>query len=231
MSEQTEHRKWELSDADPCALIEAVAKAGRIMVAMGTDRLRHERLGEIAEVIAKGDGLCIRGELQDAVIYPAKARTVTLDTSTSMKDKIYPRLDFREQDDVRFLSITGLEGEDAFLDCLEGVARRPVTASAPPAETGEPADVPEDDAALVLLDSYHRAETPICIEYRCAGGMQKWSGTIERLMAMGGYVNVIQPGFHLHLEAGLVHDWQTAGDIHQARDKEGALIGLTVSRA
>ena len=61
--------------------------------------------------------------------------------------------------------------------------------------------------------------------------MQKWSGTIERLMAMGGYVNVIQPGFHLHLEAGLVHDWQTAGDIHQARDKEGALIGLTVSRA
>jgi len=226
-----EKGRWHLEGISPEAVLELLVHMDRVMLAIRQDGLLHERLGPVASVTVKDGDILIAGDQQDTRLPQGLLTACILDTTTTMRDKPYPRLEFSGADGERLFSVTGLEGSAPMLNALEGIARRPAPPRGETPAEARPEDIDPADPGFALLERLREDGTVVGIEAWRDGMRQHWSGKIEKLMPMGGHINIITPGFHLHLAADIVSEWREAADGWQALGQGGAPLGLTVARA
>ncbi|MBY6135126.1 hypothetical protein KUV61_04755 [Nocardioides marinus] len=224
-----ERGRWTLGGAEPNALLARLTQMDRVMLAIRQDGLLHERLGRIREVRLDGGHVVLGGTDPVARIPQGLLAAVRLDVSAEMRGKLYPRLEFLDRDGTHVFSVTGLEGAAPFLSPLATLNRTPL----PPPSAEDPVDTPEDptdqDPALQLLGRLQRAAQPLRITARQYGIRQSWQGVIDRLMPMGGHVNIITKPFHLHLRAGLIAAWDSTKGHHVALDAQARPLGLEIT--
>jgi len=223
-----EKGRWALTAASPRDVLAKLPQLDRVMVAIRQDGLLHERLGHIETVSDDGAEVVIADSAEITRLPLDLLKTVVLDVSVEMRGKLYPRLEFWGEGEDYLFSVTGLEGGDAFLPVLAGYERSRLPFKDLKAPEGETPEVPEDDPALMLLNRLMEDKTPVQVRATRVGMQQVWQGSIEKIMAMGGYVNIITKPFHLHLEAGQVATWQQIGTSHVALNGAGQPIGLEV---
>lgn len=197
---------------------------GRVMVALSAGGATHERIGRIAHVARRGGTLCL-GEAAELDL--GAVQRVVLDRGSVMRGQVYPRLEFQDSAGVVLLRVVGMDGEGPFetnLAHLLGPALfRQEAASAPAMEVAA-----EDCAATTLLRRLHEAGGPVRVALRAGPAWQAWEGvTPEPRLAMG-YVNLIEPGFHLHLRLGSVAGFHVSEEGWEAVDDTGARSGLTL---
>jgi putative heme degradation protein len=221
--------RWTLNGVPPIAVFDLLPRMDRVMIALRGNQFMHERLG-VVDSVAQRDGLLvIQGSEQDITVAYSAIKNVVLDTSTEMRGKAYPKLEFLDADGTRILAITGLEGMPPFETVLAGIARDPLGAVAPVVPSDDPApDIATDDAGLCLLSKLSEDQSSVQIRAIFEGTVQRWNGVIEKIMPMGGYINVMTKGFHLHLAAGAVARWDTQEGLHRAFDSDDQPIGLEV---
>ncbi|MEQ8291322.1 MAG: hypothetical protein RIA08_03875 [Roseovarius sp.] len=229
---ETTMGRWRLDGADPAAILQRLPKMDRVMLALRPDNFMHERLGTVDSVTTGNGRIHITGPEQSADLPADAFASVVLDISTVMRDKLYPRLEFLDAADERIFSVTGLEGAAPMETALAGLPRTPLPTEPPaPRDTADPAEIDPTDPGLALLEQLQESARPVTITAELSGLTQNWQGTIEKIVPMGGYINVMTKGFHLHLAGGSVAGWKTDADGHRALDTNGAPTGLRVTPA
>jgi len=151
----------------------------------------------------------------------------------TMKDKVLPRLDFQDSSGETLFSVIGLDGLQPFDAALAGFQDGEPLAPAEKAGGTPPAIPTENDAGGQPLEAACASGLAISIEMRRPGLRQAWSGRIETVKPAMGFINVMQPDFHLHLRDGSVGHWRRGGaadslgeiELH-AEDPSGRAFGL-----
>lgn len=230
---ETTMGRWRLDGADPAAILQRLPAMDRVMLAIRLDNFIHERLGTVDSVTVEGARIRVSGGEQSADLPADAFASVVLDISTIMRDKLYPRLEFLDAAGERIFSVTGLEGAAPMETALDGLPRSPLPANppAPRDDTTDPVEIDPADPGLALLEKLQESAQPVTITAELSGLTQSWQGTIEKIVPMGGYINVMTKGFHLHLAGGSVAGWQTDAEGHRALDADGAPTGLVVTPA
>lgn len=229
---ETAMGRWRLDGADPAAILQRLPEMDRVMLAIRLDNFMHERLGTVDSVTVEGGRIRITGPEQSADLPADAFASVVLDISTIMRDKLYPRLEFLDAAGDRLFSVTGLEGAAPMEAALADLPRTPLPTEPPaPRDTTDPAEIDPADPGLALLEKLQDSAQPVTITAELSGLTQNWQGTIEKIVPMGGYINVMTKGFHLHLAGGSVAGWETDADGHRALDTDGAPTGLRVTPA
>lgn len=232
--EAVEMGYWQLEGVPPIDILGRLPKMDRVMLAIRQEGVLHERLGKVLQVSHLDGMIVISGDGQDAHIPSAqfasvRFASVRLDISTQMRGKLYPKLEFADAAGKQVFSVTGLEGAAPILAALDDIARAPITAKEAVEKTGEtPEDIAEDDPGMVLLDELRGNGKTVEIRAVNNGMRQSWHGKIEKIMPMGGYINVMTKTFHLHLSAGVVAHWDMIEGVHVAIGADGAPLGLEV---
>lgn len=221
--------RWQLDDIQPAAVLELLPRMDRVMIAVRGVGFLHERLGVVASVTLENGDIVIKGEQQDVRLPEGAVLRTVLDISTEMRGKLYPRLEFLGPDDQRILSVTGLEGVAPINAALADIPRQVLDPAPAVERSDDPApEIAPDDPGLTLLEHLSEAGAQVQIRALNGGAVQRWDGVIEKIMPMGGHINVITSGFHLHLAAGTVAHWDTDKGVHRAMDKNARPIGLEV---
>ena len=143
-----EKGRWHLEGISPEAVLELLVHMDRVMLAIRQDGLLHERLGPVASVTVKDGDILIAGDQQDTRLPQGLLTACILDTTTTMRDKPYPRLEFSGADGERLFSVTGLEGSAPMLNALEGIARRPAPPRGETPAEARPEDIDPADPGL-----------------------------------------------------------------------------------
>ncbi|MDT3381496.1 hypothetical protein RNI52_29495 [Labrys neptuniae] len=232
MSQQRLQRERLLHHA--ADVLEVAGRLGRVMLTASGGGATHERMGPVDRIERSGLALRLAGVAHDADIDTTGLGAVILDRSGRMKDKVLPRLDFHGKDGgVRFslVGLDGLEPFDAGIAGLRGMAAE----AAEPVEPAARAEVAEGDPGAIPFEVARCAGVPVTIELRRDGLRQAWSGSVEAVKPAMGFINVMQPDFHLHLRAGAVGRWRLRADRAGldgvellAENARGELIGLAV---
>lgn len=221
--------RWLFTDTDPEALLQKLPQMDRVMLAIRQDDLLHERLGVVQEVKLRQDQIVIAAEA-DITLLPRDIFAKTyLDISVEMRGKLYPRLEFHDADDRYLFSVTGLEGAAAFVLPLAGVARSAVAMKPVPNPEAEAQDLADDDIGLALLTCFQQSGAAVEIKVTNHGITQLWQGSIDKIIPMGGFVNIISKPFHLHLQAGKVAHWHSENGRHRAIGHSDQPIGLEIT--
>jgi Haemin-degrading HemS.ChuX domain len=241
MPAETPKGRWLFASVDPVEVLQKLPQLDRIMLAIRQDDLLHERLGIVTDVKVGTDQITISGDAGITQIPLHRFAKTYLDISVEMRGKLYPRLEFHAADDSYLFSVTGLEGGAVFLPPLEGFDRsevpmkpvikaviKPDAASEEVASKDAADEVAEEDAGLALLTRFQDSGATIEIRVANHGITQAWHGQIDKVMPMGGFVNIITKPFHLHLKAGQVAYWQSEKGRHQAIGQNGCPIGLEI---
>lgn len=215
-------------------VLEAAGRLGRVMLTTSRDGATHERMGAVERVMRSGLRVRLTGAAHDAEIDTAALGAVILDRSGRLKDKILPRLDFHGRDGMVLFSLVGLDGLEPFDAGIAELRGMPAVAPPPPTSP-ERAEVAEADPGAIPFEIARSAGVPVSIELQREGLRQAWSGTIEAVRSAMGFINVMQPDFHLHLRAGAVAAWRMRADRAEAggvellaEDARGDWIGLAV---
>lgn len=217
------------------AAAEATRGMGRVMLTVSGGGATHERIGPVGAVAAGPDAVRLTGEFHDARIDLAVVAGVVADRSGRMKDKVLPRLEFQDAGGTTLFSIIGLDGIELFDRALEPLGRGralPEKERTPPAG-GQAAEVPEDDPGARPLHAARAGGDTVTVIYRGTGLEQRWTGTVAEVRPAMGFINIIQPDFHLHLKAGAVARWRRERsadgvELH-AEDAAGRAIGLVLA--
>jgi len=229
---ETTKGRWRLVGADPVTILQCLPDMDRVMLALRLDSFMHERLGTVDSVTVEGGRIRITGAEQAADLPADAFASVVLDITSVMRDKLYPRLEFLDADGARLFSVTGLEGPAPMESALDGFTRSPLPVEPPaPRDTTEPAEIDPADPGLALLEQLQESAQPVTISAELSDLTQSWQGVIEKILPMGGYINVMTKGFHLHLAGGAVAGWETDATGHRALDASGAPTGLRVTPA
>lgn len=214
----------QLLTASPAEIGLLLPGLGRVMVTLAGPGIRHERLGRVAHVVRKADALCLGDEARLAL---AAVRRVVLDRTSRMRDQAYPRLEFQDVTGATLLSVVGLEGAVPFetnLSHVLGAALFPPE----PVEEAAAATEPGDCVATTLLRRLHAAGGRVRLAFRQPSASQSWEGVLPEPRVMMGFVNLIEPGFHLHLRQGSVVGLRVSAEGWEALDASGAPSGLTL---
>ena len=216
--------------AAPADVLDLLPDLGRLMVILRPGGATHERIGPVGAVSREGDAARITGDCHDATIPLAPIATVTLDRSSVMKDKVYPRLEFRDAAGQALVAVVGMEGLEPFEAALARFPRQPEAAPEKPART-ERADLATDDPACAPFEAIVASGEPAQITAFAHGVSQSWQGRIEAVKPAMGFLNVMTSDFHLHLEGGSVAGWQVEPGRRIALDAAGQPTGLSLSGA
>lgn len=221
--------RWHLNDVHPDDLLELLPRMDRVMIALRASGFMHERLGVVSSVTCINGQITIAGPEQDMTLPEGTLARAVLDISIEMRGKLYPKLEFFDGERSSILSVTGLEGPGPFERELSDFSRKAAApAPAPPRSDDPSPDIAPDDPGLVLLRELCDLNELVQIRARYKDVVQRWTGVMDKITPMGGYINVMTPGFHLHLAACSVADWRAQDGIHCAIDKTGQRIGLEV---
>lgn len=218
-----------LLDVPPLAALQRVPLMGRVMQLFRHGGAAHERIGKMDEVVIDGEAVICRGACHDARIHITAMASVVADWSGRMKDMALPRLEFRDSADQVLFSIISLDGLEPFNTALDGL-----TPGAPVAATERPesdrSGVPDNDPGLLPLNAALATAKPVSIEMSGPGWNQSWSGVVESVKPGMGFINIMRPDFHLHLQARTISGWRVSGEgdaaIHEALNHDGAATGL-----
>lgn len=93
------------------------------------------------------------------------------------------------------------------------------------AAEGEAGGTPLAPAAVTaVLEAAAAQGLPLAVVAGNAGAVQAFSGPVHRIVAMGPWINVLDPGFDLHLRQDHVADLRLAEGWLTARDGAGAPV-------
>lgn len=221
-------------DATPADIVTLLPDLGRLMLVGQGSGVTHERIGLVESVWARTGMASLSGAMHDSELLTMRVDRVILDCSMTMKDKVYPRLEFLDADGVRLANVVGMEGLEPFETALEAIARLPEAASGdkPDLPDGKAPELADDDPVHLPFDAAIAAGCPLVIEFRNGGLRQRWQGVLEQVRPMMGHLNVITPDFHLHLKGGSVAEWRvqpgTDGPSLAAIGPDGAPTGLSL---
>lgn len=219
------------------AAVEATRGMGRVMLSVSDQGATHERIGVVETVTVEPDAVSLSGAAHDSRIDLTVIKGVVADRSGRMKDKVLPRIEFQDAGGTTLFSIIGLDGIEPFDTALEAVgAGSPLPEKerpTPPAGGNAPAEIAPDDVGARPLHAARDGGATIGVVYRGNGLEQRWTGTVAEVRPAMGFINIIQPDFHLHLKAGAVTRWRSeaVGDgvaLH-AEDAEGRPLGLILT--
>jgi putative heme degradation protein len=219
------------------AAVEATRGMGRVMLSVSDKGATHERIGVVDTVTVEPDAVALSGSAHDSRIDLKVIRGVVADRSAKMKDRVLPRLEFQDAGGTTLFSIIGLDGIEPFDTALESIgAGSPLPEKerpAPPAGGNPPAEIDPEDIGAKPLHAAKDSGTTIGVVYRGNGLEQRWTGTVAEVRPAMGFINIIQPDFHLHLKAGAVARWRRedngAGVALHAEDAEGQPLGLILT--
>lgn len=79
-------------------------------------------------------------------------------------------------------------------------------------------------AVTAALEAAAAQGLPLAVVAGNAGAVQAFSGLVHRIVAMGPWINVLDPGFDLHLRQDHVADLRLAEGWLTARDRAGAPV-------
>ena len=215
-------------EAEPAALLELTPRLGRVMVVGQSGPITHERIGTVEEAEREGSRFRLSGATQESEADLDALSHVVFDASSEMQGKVYPRLEFRDSEDVVVFSIIGMEGLEPFSMALEGI---PAAPAAPAEEQARPEarELGESDPALPVFRAVEGVGREVSIGFTKLGFSQNWRGEIAALRPSSGFLNVMTKDFHLHLRGGGVAAWETdEAGANQALDSEGRRIGLSL---
>ncbi|AGT10697.1 ChuX/HutX family heme-like substrate-binding protein [Paracoccus aminophilus] len=228
MTTQTLERA-KISGATPAEVLARLPAIGRLMVIVRTEGTTHERIGAVEAVTRDGDAVIISGDCHDSRIDTGALASVLIDRTSVMRDKVYPRLEFRDAAGELVVSVVGMEGVEPFDAALADFA---VVAEAPePKEAASSDPRPEldpADPALAPFEALRDSGAEVAIRNDRAGVGQEWKGVVAEIKPVMGFVNVMTKDFHLHLEGGSVASWQEAPRARIAIGQSGQPTGLTL---
>ncbi|MBL8568241.1 MAG: hypothetical protein JNK84_04070 [Phreatobacter sp.] len=219
------------------AAVETTRGMGRVMLSVSDRGATHERIGVVDMVTVEPDAVSLSGAAHDSRIDLTVIKGVVADRSGKMKDKVLPRLEFQDAAGTTLFSIIGLDGIEPFDAALEAVGggsplperERPT----PPAGGNPPAEIDPEDAGAKPLHAAKDSGATIGVVYRGNGLEQRWTGTVAEVRPAMGFINIIQPDFHLHLKAGAVASWRRedseAGVALHGQNAEGRPLGLILT--
>lgn len=211
-------------------LLDRLPQLGRAMVIARGPSILLERIGTIEVVRIDGDALILSGADHDARIEAARVTALIVDRTSKMKDKVLPRIEFRDGADALVVSIVGMEGLEGFDAALAGLTEAALPEiQRDPADGGAPADLPQDDPVLTLLEPLREAGTTVSVTLDAPGLTQGWAGQLPDFRPMMGWFNIISRTFHLHVEAGAITAWQAAPGRRIALGRDGQPTGLVVA--
>jgi len=206
---------------------------GRLMITARQSGATHERIGRVERIVHEDGMLLCQGAEHDSRIDPSEIATVTVDRTSIMGDKAYPRIDFADDAGTVLFSVVGFDGLEPFdmaLAPLGGGVVLPVEARP---ERGERGEVASDDVGALPFAQASATGEPVSILFSRSGFSQAWHGTIEQVKPAMGFINVMRPDFHLHLKAGTVAGWtrtEAQGSVElSAVDFDGEPTGLVVT--
>lgn len=226
----TDHAPHELLTAAPADVLDLLPGMGRLMVILRAGGATHERIGPVGAV-SHGDGTArITGDCHDATIPLAPVAVIAIDRSSVMKDKVYPRLEFRDATGQVLVAVVGMEGLEPFEAALAPFPRQPEPAPEKPGRV-ERADLAADDPVCAPFEAVVASGQPALITASAHGVSQSWQGRIEAVKPAMGFLNVMTPDFHLHLEGGSVADWRVEPGRRIALDAGGQPTGLSLAGA
>jgi putative heme degradation protein len=216
--------------------LDRAARFGKLMVTFSQGGATHERIGVIERVEEGPFGIRLAGDHHASLITPSVFTSVEADRTSKMKDKYYPRLSFCDAAGKSVFAVVGFDGLEPFDAALAGCTEEPLPAAEPtprsPAagEGASPPPLPFD--ALQLAQ---QSGEEVIIRHGTDGFRQEWRGRIATLRPAMGFINIIDPDFHLHLKDGSVSAWRPTEPAtaemrtFAAVDTDGNLTGLTIS--
>jgi len=231
MTDTTQPR--ELLKQAPAEILAKLPGMGRIMLSARAGGATHERMGVVERIAVEGDVVRLSGEMHDSALDLTVITRLVADRTSKMRERVLPRLECQNAEGEVLFSLIGLDGLEIFDQALAafgpGDALEPVARDA---GMGGSQDVPEGDLGAATFAAILRNGGPIAIELRRPGLHQIWSGALPEPKPAMGFVNLMQPDFHLHLRAGAIAGWQREGEGDQVelhgRDADGVLIGLVL---
>jgi len=216
-------------DATPAAIAPLLPALGRVMVVLSSGGATHERIGAIAETGIAAGRLHLHGDAHAAALDLAAIQSLVLDRSSRMRDKVYPRIEFRDGTDALQLSVIGMEGPEPFDAALAGFAGAALAAEERPARPEEAAA--EDDPGAAALRALHAAGAAAEIRLATRFATQSWTGAVPEPRLAMGFANIILPDFHLHLRLGSVARFEPGPAGWAACDEAGVPTGLLLRPA
>jgi putative heme degradation protein len=231
MSDETTKSPREELPAGPLAVIARLPAMGKVMLTARRGGATHERIGDVTEIGIDGLVARLGGDCHAARIDAAVALKAVADRTGKMQDRALPRVDFETADGDIAFSVIALDGLEPFEAALE-----PLGAGDPRPERVKPApnasEVGEDDPGAAPLAAAQASGREVTIELTAPGLVQSWRGVIASVKPAMGFINVMQPDFHLHLRGGAVARWRrvdAGGAVTLlAEDAAGAPTGLAL---
>lgn len=227
------HPRERLHQA-PAEILKSLPAMGRVMLSTRSGGATHERMGAVEAVAVEGAEVRLSGAFHDSRIDLTAIARIVADRTSKMRDRVLPRLECQDAAGETLFSLIGLDGLEPFDKALEafGAGERldPVSREAPGA--GGAADVPEDDLGARGFAAILASGATIAIDVERPGLFQHWQGPLPEPKSAMGFVNIMQPDFHLHLKAGAIGGWERREEGREialhARDADGQLFGLVL---
>ena len=212
---------------DVLAMLPAI---GRLMVTSNQHGATHERIGTV-ETVRFADGWAtIYGAEHDSRISLADIAELVVDRTSVMKEKAYPRVEFRRADGTEIMHVVGFDGLAPFDAAISEFGPGEALDIPERPEPGPRGEVSPDDVGQIFFEAALATTRPVTVAFDKPGFHQAWHGTIEAVKPAMGFVNLMRPDFHLHLKAGAVAVWRPmateTGTRYEALGPDGTAIGL-----
>lgn len=232
MSIETNPRE-KLAQA-PAEILGSLPAMGRVMLSTRSGGATHERMGAVEAVTITGNEARLSGAFHDSRIDLATVVRIVADRTSTMRERVLPRLECQDANGETLFSLIGLDGLEPFDKALEpfgaGERLEPILREAP--GSGGSADIPADDLGARSFAAILASGEAIAIDVERAGLFQHWQGALPEPKPAMGFVNIMQNDFHLHLKAGAISGWErteSEGSVAlHARDSEGKGFGLVL---
>lgn len=223
----------EILPGDVADAVATVGAMGRVMLSASSGGATHERIGVVGAVRREAAGLRLSGEAHDALIDLAVITQVVADRSGRMKDRVLPRLELQDATGATAFSLICLDGIEPFDKALAGLGAGTVLPEKPRPAAVDPAPVPAGaDPGAGLLEAARAGGEPVSVLFRCTGLEQAWTGLIGEVKPAMGFLNIIKPDFHLHLQDHAVARWRREEAVDavtfHAEAADGSAVGLVL---
>lgn len=233
MSNRPKHQRAQL-DVNPAALLTRLPAIGRVMINAEHRGATHERIGQVEKVRIENGWMICEGAEHDSRIELAAIASIIVDRTSVMREKSYPRIELRDTNGETIANVTGFEGLepfDAVLSAFPQGVELPIGERSPGGDAR--ADLDENDPGLTPFRAAEGNSSRIEVTLSTLSFRQRWEGNMPAVKPAMGYVNIIQPDFHLHLKGGSVAGWRREDDgaraCFLALADDGSETGLAVT--
>lgn len=205
----------------------ALIGQGRIQSSVRNDNIIHERQAVLEAVdIDQYSLLHFTGDGHDSRLNVSQVASLIYQEETAQKTgRIMPRLSFMDSGNKVIMMMVGLEGEAPFRSALGPFLG--AKCDKPPASPRPSTPVDDKDIGLLGLSAF--IGKTIAISFNQNAASSQWVGLLQHVKKGQNFVNIIQPGFHLHLRSAVVANWVTDTNRRSvALDAAGDSLGLAV---